>query len=186
MARDIFENGVVMVSVKGRADSNIPILTQLGLADTPIRMDFDLRHMDIQVDAYGREIPFDVQAKLGAVFVSMNLVHVEHGVLREVVRLNMGNTIIEGVMPRAGQRLGGGFPRFAPGWNYVSLNLTSPVAGLPWRFYNAYLTQRPLQWSIGTERSLIPVTFRCIPYTPDPWNAGFGSAGVVLWDHGQD
>lgn len=184
--RDIFENGVVMVGVTGNSISSIPTNTNLGIADTPVRMEFEFNHDPITTDAGGRFVPMDVQGFLGTAIVSFNLIHFDKTVMREVMRLSQGAPAQDGTLTRAGKRLGGNNARFAPGWNYVSLNLSSPIGLLPWRFLNAYLTGRPVQWPLGTERSLLQVNFRVIPYTTDPWNNGAGAEGLVLYDHGTD
>ena len=66
MARTFFVNGESMVTVRGNSSSSIGSTTQLGLSDGPIRISIEFRHKDIQVDAFGGEIPPDVQWMLAA------------------------------------------------------------------------------------------------------------------------
>ena len=185
MARDFFINGETMVSVKGNVDSAIASLSQLGLADSPIRVRLDFRHMDIQVDAWGGEIPADVQCKLGSAIITMTMVHFDRDVLDGCLRESMGGVSL-GTVARAGIRMGGGNTRFAGDNHYIGLNLASPVSAKVWRFHYCYLTGPPMEFPLGTERSIVALNWRAIPYTTDPWGAGVGAAGASLWDHTAD
>ena len=98
----------------------------------------------------------------------------------------MGGAASIGALARAGTRLGGGNARLAVGWHYIGLNIQSPIANKPWRFYAAYMTGPPMDHPLGTEKSIITVNWRAIPYAVDPWNSGSGAAGVALWDHDLD
>lgn len=187
MARDFFINGETLVSVKGNTSSSISSLSELGLAEGPIRVTPDGKHMDINVNAWGNgEVPPEVQYFLSEVRIQMALVHVDTTVLRECVRLSMGGASAEGTLPHTGARMGNNAARFAAGNNFIGLNLSSPIGGLPWRFYYAYLTGPPIDWPLGTERSVIGLNWRVIPYTQDMYNGGNGSLGAVLWDHTND
>lgn len=186
MSRGWFINGESMVSVKGNTGTGISSITQLGLSDGPIRVSADFRHRDINLDAFGGEIPPDVQFMLAAVNVSMGLIHVDRDVLDACLRESMGGSATIGAVARAGVVLGGGVARFAAGWHYVGLNILSPVANKPWRFYAAYLTASPMEHPLGTEKSVITVNWRCIPYALDPWGDGTGASGVPIWDHTLD
>jgi hypothetical protein len=88
--------------------------------------------------------------------------------------------------------MGNGAARFAAGNNYIGLNLTSPVANLPYRFWYARLANDPFKAPMGTERQVVSLNWRIIAYSNDPWGggtaqpntvAGTGSLGAVLWDH---
>ena len=188
MARDYYINGECLVQVKGRSDSSIASLTQLGLADRPVSISFTHKHMDIDVDTHGGDQgePPEQQYLLSEVTVSMNLVHVDRAVLEECERLSMGNPTIVGTLPRAGTRMGGGVARFAVGNNYIGLNLTSPVLSRPFRFYFAYLANSPSELPLGVRRSVIACTWRVVPYIVDPWNDGVGAEGSILWDNVSD
>jgi hypothetical protein len=190
MARDYQINGEVMVSVKGMVGSSISSLSQLGLTDREgiVRISPRFIHEDIPVDAWG-DAPPEIQFFLSDVTVSMTLVHYDEDVLDEVVRLSMGgggSAGVDGVFPRAGTRMGGGVARFAAGNKFIGLNLSSPVGGKPWRFYFTYLSANPFVLPLGTRRSHTQLMWRAIPYTIDPWNAGAGANGTVIWDHTLD
>lgn len=181
MARDFFINGETMILVKGATDTGIPTLSELGLAMDPVRIRPRFRHKDINVDAFGEGVP-EVQFMLLDIQVSFTLIHFDQAILRECTRLAMGGPAGgEGTMARAGTRLGGGVGRFAPGNKYVGLNLSSPVGQLPWCFFFSYLTEQPFEWPLGTEKSMVPVTFRAIPFTTDPANALGAAQGNVVY-----
>jgi hypothetical protein len=200
MARDFFINGETMVSVKGRSDSDISAITQLGLSDSQIRVTLDFRHLDLNVNAWG-EMPADVQWMLAGANISMTLVHFDRAVLDVCLMESMGgvpNGAVGG-MNRAGQRLGNNAPRFAAGGvngnHLIGLNLSSTVGAKPWRFFYTYLAAPPMEFPLGNERSIIVLNWRAIPYTQDPWGgsssqpntvAGTGAQGALLWDHTLD
>ena len=193
MGRDFQTNGETMVYVKGHAGSLIPTLTEFGLSDGPVTWSQDSRFLDIAVDAWGQEIPPEVQYLLGAVNISMTLVHYDEDVLDEVQRLSMagggGVGTAVGLLPRAGARMGNNLPRFGfdavtgLGNNFIGLNLASPVDLKPYRFFYAYLIPPAVEKPLGTHRSLTRLNWRAIPYTVDPWNAGLGAFGQGLWDN---
>lgn len=187
MARDFFINGETLVQVKSNTASSISSLSELGLAEGEIRCVPGFRHMDIIVNAWGNgQVPPEVQFMLSDITIQMTLVHVDTTVLRECVRLSMAGASAEGTLPHTGARMGNNAARFAAGNNYIGLNLTSPIGGLPWRFLTAYLTGPPFDWPLGTERSVVTCNWRAIPYTTDPYNGGNGSLGAILWDHSSD
>lgn len=195
MARSFFVNGETLVQVKGRVDSPIASITQLGLADAPIRITLDYRHKDAQVDAWGGEVPPDTQFMLAEARISMTLIHFDFAVLQTCLQLSMAGAPAEGQMARAGQFMGNGQAQFAAavqptgllaGNNYISLNLSSPVQGIPWRFFFSYLSSPPMEFPLGTEKSVVALNWRAIPYTIDPYNGGLGAYGAPLYDHGQD
>ena len=186
MSRDFYINGESLVSVKGRDASGFGTLTQLGLSEGPIVLTFDFRHRDINLDAWGREIPADVQWMLASVSITIPFIHFDPDVLASCLMESMGGAPAFGQTARAGQRMGGGAARFAAGNRYIGLNLSSPGAARPWRFYFSYLTQTPVSWPLGTEKSIVTTHWRAIPYTTDPWNGGLGAQGAVIWDNTAD
>jgi hypothetical protein len=185
MARDFFIPGESLVQVKSRIDSGISALTQLGLAADAISVTPHFMHSDINVDAWG-QAPADVQWMLAEVTISMNLIHVDRSVLDECLRLSMGNAPFIGTLGRAGQRLGNNSARFAIGNSFIGLNITSPVAGKPWRFFYAYLADNPVEIPCGVEKAIFRCNWRAIPFTQDPYGAGLGAFGSVLWDYTLD
>jgi len=190
MARDIFVNGETLVQVKGPSGSGIATLSELGLSVDPIRISPEFNRLDVMADAWGKA-PFEEQWMLATVRVQMTLVHFDRAVLSTCVGLGMANATAngnttEGVMARAGARMGNNVARFAAGNCFIGLNLTSPIAAIPWRFFYSFLDTPPYIFPLGTERSLVTLNWRVIPYTQDPYNGGSGAAGYVLWDHTAD
>lgn len=189
MSRSYVVNGQTLVLVKGRSDSAIGTLSELGLTTDQIRITPVFRHSDITVNAWG-EAPPEVQFKLAEVRISMTLVYYDNAVLQTCLQESMAGAPDFGALPMAGALMGNNLPRFAPGGangnHYIGLNLTSPVAGLPWRFLTAYLTNPPVDIPIGTDRTAIVCNWRAIPYTIDPWNNGLGSYGSYIFDRTLD
>jgi hypothetical protein len=201
MARDFFINGESLVTVKGRSDSAIGTLAQLGLTEQAIRLRFNFKQDDMDVDAWGgrKGEPVDVQTFLQDVMIYMDLVHYDESVL-EACWLESTGSIgpAFGQLNRAGSRLGNNLPRFAAsnaadangivrtGNHYIGLNIASPQQGKPWRFLYAYLYESPIEYPLGTDRSVVRLTWRSIAYSQDPWNGGLGAAGYVLFDRTPD
>lgn len=185
MPRDLMINGPLMVFVRGNPLTAIGSLSQLGMSDGPVRVRHNFRHMDVNLDAWGGEVPFEIQCKLQDVMIDMTLVHVDYALLEVCVAESIGGmgAVGVGTMPLAGARLGNNSFRFAAGNHYIGLNLGAPVNGVPWSFKHCYLTGQPFEIPLGSERSIIAMSWRCIPYIPDPFNAGLFSLGQILYDH---
>ncbi len=192
MARGFQIPGECMVLVKGASNSAIANLSQLGLCQDSVDVSYQFSLQGIKVNAWGNsaEIPPEEQCFLSSVNVTMSLVHFDEAVLKECVRLSLGGAPVEGQMPRTGALMGGQVARFAPGNNYIGLNLTSPVAGNPYCFWYARLANNPFTAPMGTERQVVALNWKVIPYTNDPWGggsaqpgtvAGTGSQGATLW-----
>lgn len=182
MARDLFINGEVLVAVKGPQGSLISSLSELGLsADGDITITPQIFQDEVTADAWG-DAPFEVQLRLSTVTIDMTLVHFDQAVLQECWRLSLGGPQFVGQVARAGARMGSNLARFAAGNNFMGLNLTSPIAGLPYRFYYTYLTQQPLVWPLGTKRSLAKLNWKAIPAVADPWQGGQGATNYTIWD----
>lgn len=186
MARDFFINGESMCYVKGAGGSGIGNLTELGLAEGPIRVTLDFHHRPINLDAWGAEVPIDMQWMLAGANIAINFINFDRTILDICMIESMGGAPAIGQMQRAGPRLGGGNARFAQNNHFISLNIASPQASKPWRFYSTYMVGSPVDFPLGTEKSVVQTTWRAIPYAVDPWGAGLGARGVVLWDYQLD
>ncbi len=186
MSRNYYVNGETMVKVKGRSDSTIANITELGLTDHSIRIAIQNHRLRIRVDAYGDGPPESQFMGAGAT-VQMTLVHFDSDVLDFCVQEAWGSTPGFGQMGHAGSLMGNGLPRFGPGGvngnHFIGLNLISAPGKRPWRFYYAALADNPIDFPIGTERSLITLNWEAFPYSVDPWNNGNGSYGVQIWDN---
>lgn len=185
MARDFQINGEPMVYVKGQAGSAIASLSELGLCEGPVVVTPNFKHKDIYLDAWGGMdgAPADVQWMLADMTVSMELIHFDRAILNACLALSMGGESTIGQMGRAGTRMGGGNARFVAGNNYISLNLSSPALSVPWRFFFTYLTEPPMEYPLGVEKSVVKLNWRVVPYTVDPFAAGTGAANYQLWDN---
>lgn len=194
MARDFEIPGPAMVFVKGRSDSAIGSLQQLGLSEGPIRVNLSSAYMDLHVNAHSAaNIPVDTQWMLATANVSMNLIHFDSAILQACIMESMGGAPTFGKLGQGGQRLGNGLPRFHPaggvagyGNHYIGVNITAPVSALPYRFLFSYLTTQPFEFNMGTEKKIVVLNWRAIPYVQDPWNSGLGSYGVTLFDNTLD
>lgn len=189
MARSYYVNGESMVLVKGRADSAIGTLTQLGLCSDSIEITINSTRKPIRVDAYGDEPPESQFFGAGAT-VRMTLVHFDYSVLEVCLQESWGSSPAVGAMGHAGSLMGNGLARFGAGGvfgnHFIGLNILSALGQQPWRFYYAFLADNPIMWPIGTEKSLVQLTWQAVPYSVDPWNSGNGSYGVQIYDHTLD
>lgn len=188
MPRTIYINGESMVQTLFPAGSTISGISQLGLTVDAIEVVLQVHSEPILVDAYGKGNPIDEQVFGGEATIMMNLVDFNPTALAECVRLSFpvfggAGTTAEGALGRAGARRGGGAATAAgAGSSYIGLNITSPVAGLPYNFPAAYLRDEPYRFPLGTERSIVRLTWRALAYQLDPWGGGTGSLGAILYN----
>ena len=185
MARDFYVNGETMCSVKGNSSSSISAISQLGLCTDQVSISFQNNHQGIQVNTFW-DIPPEYQYALGEATITTNLVHFDYTVYKECLRLSAGGAPAVGQMPRAGSRMGGGVARFAPGWNFISLNFSAPVGGQPLNFYNCMLTGPAASFPLGNERSIVQLQWKACLYQADPWGGGTGALGAVLYTFSND
>lgn len=192
MARQLFINGAQLVEVKGRAGTNLASKQELGLPEGPISVTISPEFDDVQIDAWGGSVPYDLQSLLAECTVTMNLLNVDRSILDDCIMESFAGAGATGtgigtigLLPTAGRLMGGGNARFAANNHFIGLNIRSPIGNKPWRFWYAVLTGN-VEQKLGTKRSLFVLTWRVIPYTIDPWNTGLGSQSTVLWDHTLD
>ena len=182
MARDYYVNGPTLVQVKGKTGSSIATLQELGTCESPIRISLQLYNLDIRVNAFG-DIPPEVQFMGGIATISMSLVNFDKAILDECLRLSMGGATTIGTMPTTGARMRGTGARFASDYNFIGLNMTSPVEGKPYRFLNSQLFGSPFEHPLGAERSVTAISWRALALAIDPYGAGSGFGGTVLFDN---
>lgn len=174
---------------------------ELGLTQDPVTITPNYYHKDLFVDDFGPNVPSDVMYNLVDVNLSMNLVHYDHRVLGYCLAESMGGTGVadriafEGFSPLApanmisglgfsvgaGALMGKGKVLWASGNHLVSVSLRSPQGGVPYRFRACYLTQPPVVIPLGTERSIVQLNWRAIPYRAI---LGSGTPGGVLSSSG--
>lgn len=205
MDRDFVINGETLVRVKGGMHTstfqsgNISTITELGLTTDQIRVIPRFIHKDIRVDDFGPEIPAEVMQYLADVIIKTNLIHYDPIILDTCLAESQtwATGTFAGTLAPAGSVLGNNLPLFSSGCHYISLNLSSPVLGLPWRFPTSYLTGPPVEIPMGTDATIVKCNWRAIPYTtslPSVISPGTGvifdgsanSSGRVLWDHKVD
>lgn len=164
----------------------IPSTQQLGLSDGPIRFSLDFHHKDITVDAWG-EVPPEIQFMNAEARISMSLVHFDSSLVDLCLQASMGSAPAVGAVPRAGTLMGSNAALGSSANSFISVNILSPVAGKPILFLACYLAQSPYEIPLGTEKSIIQLNWRCIPYPAsppdDPWQGGQGAAGTQLWTY---
>ncbi len=215
MSRDLVVNGEVLVKVQGGSHmSGFPIgdVSELGLTSDKTKMTFKFNHKDINVDDFGPLIPAEVMCQCAEVNIHMNLIHYDYEVLDVCMAEAMGGGLAGvgpanpgfpgfvpvllndfqpgGTLQPTGTLLGNMRPILASGCHFITVNLTSPVFGLPWNFLACYLTNSPAEIPLGTDCSIVPLQWRCIPYRPPtPLIGGSGgfteilSSGIVIWNH---
>jgi hypothetical protein len=186
MVRDIQINGECLVSVRGGAHLSggpLGVLTELGLSADDVRIIPRFFHRDQAVAGFGPNVPAEVQWMLSEVYVRMSLVHYDKDALQVCVAEAMGGaditvspipglTFSDGTLVGAGQSLGRYRPALASGCHYISLNLTSPVEQLPWRFPTVYLAESPVEYALGTKAQQVQLNWRVIPYVTPPRLSG--------------
>lgn len=171
--RSYFIYGEFIASVSGNWFSDI---TQLGLTAEPVRIVPVYSHRDIYTDGFGPNVPVDTLWNLGECLLYMTLVNFNVVTLGTCMRAAMGggnldlndDTNLQGFMGPTGRPLGFGRPIGAANNNYTTIHLypTGDSPYYPYRFLACYLNSQPLEIPLGTERSLVRVCFRVIPYQP--------------------
>lgn len=201
MARDFVINGECLASVKfGMHQAGQPYWSgdpgnggvsgtyfELGLTDGPITVSPTFRHRDFRCDDFGPEIPVEVLSMMADVRISMNLIHYDDTVLDVCIAESLGNPGVNtGVFMPSMRPLGQNRPRLASGCHYISLNLSSPVLTRPWRFWTSYLLGDPVEFPLGTEKTVARVNWRAVPYRPQVSGLDVLASGAVLWDRQLD
>lgn len=196
MTRGFVTYGEAMVYVRGPEGSIIEEITELGLCSESIRITPRYNHLDILTDDFGPSVPVEVLSNMADAKVSMTLVHFDWNIVDYCMYLAMGGTgpvndeqDYDGSLSQAGSPLGFGKPMYDPSNHYVSLYLRSatetlsPPTNVPYRFICSYLDGQPLEIPLGTERSLLQLSWRVIPYRPFTGDEISSEGGLKLWDH---
>ena len=190
--RNYFINGQCLVKVKG---STLSLYdgkgggAELGLTDVKgcVTISPNFRFRKIMYDDYGSEVPAEIMWLLQDVSISMTLVHFDADVLEGCISQSNGG-VLAGRVAGAGRPMGSGFEMYSnSGENhYITLYLSSPTGGLPWRFISCYLDGSPIEWPISAERSLVYLEWKAIPYAKFPSSnpsAEMLSSDIVIWDN---
>ena len=206
MARQFFINGESLCYVKFGAHiptsvGNIPGIPvpsnrcELGLTSDQIVLTPKIVRHDVKTDDLGPEIPANLMQYMSEMNITMTLVHFDQNVLQIVQGEAGGGAVVAaggvtdvapGVLQPAGTFLGFG-PVLASGNHFMSLNIASPKAGLPYRFPSCTLADTPMRTPLGTGYSMVTLNWRAIPYSrPNPVTGECFSSGAKLWDRTLD
>lgn len=178
----VYVKGVNALATLGPADEIRPWRHELGITAGPIRIIPNFVHHDINVDDFGPDIPADCHAMIADVSIHMILVHYDEEVLQKCFANSLGYPTVggfaeierPGTLAGAGVSLGRGKQIFEPGNSFISLSLTAggPQPGdnvqttPPWRFPACYIPANPTEIPIGSDRTLLVLRWRAIPYKP--------------------
>ncbi len=159
----------------------IAVRTDLGLAVDKITVTPRWKHEGIKVDDFGPDIPPELMWNLADCNIRMRLIHYDQAALQICLAESMGGSVfgffapgrpapainqgpIDGLMAGAGSMMGNNLPVLSSGNHYISLNILSPVLNVPWTFPTAYLDAQPVVIPLGTEASIVDLSWRAIPY----------------------
>lgn len=105
----------------------------------------------------------------------------------------LGGSGYQMVFNSPGGPLGNNINLLQSGCHYISLGvipgtqgaglLGEPYARIPFRFLACYMTGPGISYPLGTDRQLVQVNFRCIPYVPVDVSGNVSISGVALYDH---
>lgn len=183
MARQYFCNGETLVYVKGMAGTAIASWQELGLSDKQIVITINTNQDPIMVNAHGTT-PAEMQAMGRIATLNISLVHFDTAILDLCLAMANGVTTASpsgGIQPHAGVRLGGNAALYGNGNKYISVSFTSPDGGIPWTFYNCFIAAGGAQYPLGNEKSIVTTVWTALSFQVDPWAAGAGLAGQVLY-----
>lgn len=201
MARDFQINGECLVKVLGGEHltsgfGGTP--TELGLCSDSIVVAPRFIHRDLYCDDFGPDVPVEVMTNLAWVDIRMTLIHYDKKILEICMAESLGGALVPtppstapmAMMP-AFRPLGANKPLGASGCHYLSLNLTSPQLDYPLRFPASYLTERPVEYPIGTRVSEVALQWRAIPYRQmfsanANKDAELLASGTPLWHYSLD
>jgi hypothetical protein len=177
---------------------------ELGLCLHEVHVGLQFKHKELSCDDFGPTIPAEVMYNLASATIALRLCHWDISVVNRCWSEACGgnafpgdvlgmNGVLQnaGTLPPNGLTLGRGRQPMASGNHYVSLNILSPQLQYPFRFPFTYITgDPPSVWPMGTEKSILDVTFRAIPYVPPLTPGGtpqeLSSSGAVLWGYIED
>lgn len=203
MSRDFQIPGETLVKIRFGGHVSGDLLRELGLTIDQIHVSPQPYHAPVLVNDFGPQCPAEIMWQLASADIRMNLIHIDNEVLKLCVDEAMAGSV-DGTLAPAGLTLGHGLQIFASGNHFVSLNLiTNPFGGLdPYRFRTSYITSHPpIDVPLGTEVSIVQLTFHAIPYQPmfiRKTEIGASgamtvlqdveviSSGAVLWDRFTD
>lgn len=162
---------------------------QLGLTIDPVRILPRYVHRDVFTDDFGPDVPVETLWNMAECNIAMTLVHYDAALLSVCMGSSMGAGTsllndVDGAMGPAGRPMGFGRGLGTALCNYITLYLKPAQSTWePYRFLATYLNSQPLEIPYGTERTLVKLNWRCIPYRELTTAEISSAAGIVLWDH---
>ena len=184
--------GEFIISVSGGQFSG---KQELGLTSDPWRLHPRYVHRDVTTDGFGPVVPVETLWDMADALVSLTLVHYDQGILDQCMRAAMGGGgydagnpggggAMDGFLGQAGRPMGLGAALGSTENQYTTVYIEPTADGtiLPYRFRACYLDGRPLEVPYGSERSLVKLNWRCIPYQPLTAAEISSVNGVPIWD----
>ncbi len=166
-------------------------LYDLGLSVDQIKIAPTFHHVEQKSDDFGPNGVPETRWEIADCRIDMDLVHYDPDVLDACMVESMGggiivpvgsplippttagivgfnnapqNSFFAGVLPSMGTPMGGNFPPLSSGNHYMSLSILSPQGNYPYRFPTAYMPSNPLEIPLGTNKSIVRLSWRAIPY----------------------
>ena len=173
MARAIFINGPTLVSVNIPLGSKVAY-KELGLTEKDVQINVRSHFYDVQCDDYGNggpfggQVPPEVLILPSDVIVKMSLIHFDRDVLDSCMASVGGLNGSIGNLIAAGTPMGldTGADVYSPtSRRGITLSVSSSVGfgNKPWEFFYAYLMEQPMEFPLGTKKSIVNLTWRAIP-----------------------
>lgn len=107
-------------------------------------------HQDIHTDDFGSSVPALILGMLAEVRIEMQLVYYDTTTLY-LAWMDSGNEESFGKFAGAGKIITG-----------KELKIEGANSDLNWTFPKAFLTERPLEYPLGNERSIVRLTWRAV------------------------
>lgn len=198
MARDFCIFGACMVKVKGGEHlterggifngNDLPTLqepTELGLTSDQIQITPVYQKRDVLINNFAGA-PIDKMNRLAMAYITTNFVHFDEDVLDVCFRESLaggGDPSNRGFsFGKSGRLLGNGLPMYASGNYLLGMALISTDATRQWRFPSVFVDERVV-FPIGSERSIVSVTWGILPYVPYSAGKDYSSLSGKLWDY---
>lgn len=125
---------------------------ELGYSEGPIKVSPMFHYRDINSDDFPNSPAF-VLWMLGEVSIEMSLVYFDSTILYQVIAKSMGAAATVGSFGAAGKIMTG---------TVLTLATEGGENGDEWAFPKAFLSERPVEWPLGNERSVVKLTWRAV------------------------
>ena len=126
--------------------------SELGYAENAVKIVPRFHHKDIYADDFGPDSPALILWMLADFTIEMTLVYFDQTVIYNAIKDAMGGGTL-------GQFAGAGTPING---KQLDIESSTDATGNNWSFPKAYLAERPMEWPLGNERSLVHLTFRAV------------------------